>query len=226
MKMAGRYCVVIPAYNAADTIGPLVERVKALGFDVVVADDGSSDATAAKSTQGGAVVISHVTNRGKGQALQTGFEYARRMGYDGVVTMDGDGQHDPQDIAPLIRAGEVQHAGIVVGNRMANGAGMPSARWHANRLMSAIVSGLARQAIPDSQCGLRMIRREVLEGVPVRTRRFEIETELLLAAAAKRWKIVSVPVRTIYGKDQRSHIRPVRDGLRFLGLILRHVLIK
>ncbi|MBI4340915.1 MAG: glycosyltransferase family 2 protein, partial [Candidatus Omnitrophica bacterium] len=220
---AGRYCVVIPAYNAAETIGPLVERVKALGFDVVVVDDGSSDATAATATQRGAVVISHVTNRGKGQALQTAFEYARRMGYDGVVTMDSDGQHDPQDIAPLIRAGEVQHAGIVVGNRMANGAGMPPTRRHTNRLMSAIVSSLVRQPIPDSQCGLRMIRREVLEGVPVRSQHFEIETELLLNAAAKRWKIVSVPVRTIYEAGQRSHIKPVRDGLRFLGLILRHL---
>ena len=125
--------------------------------------------------------------------------------------------------AELIRAGEVQHAGIVLGNRMCNGAAMPPVRLHTNRLMSAMVSAMARQRIPDSQCGFRMIRREVLESVPLRAQRFEVESELLLGAAARRWKIISVPVRTIYDARHRSHIQPVRDGLRFLGLLLRHL---
>ena len=225
-NILGRYCVVIPAYDAAETVGPLVERVKALGFDVVVVDDGSSDATAAVASKHGAVVISHLTNRGKGHALQTGFEYARRMNFDGVVTMDSDGQHDPQEIPQLIRAGEVQHAGIVLGNRMADGRGMPRLRWKTNRLMSAVVSTVVRQVIADSQCGFRMIRKEVLDNVPVRAARFEVETELLLKAAAKRWKIVSVPVRTIYDEHHRSHIKPVRDGLRFIAVILQHLLTR
>jgi len=91
-------------------------------------------------------------------------------------------------------------------------------------LMSLLVSSMARQAIPDSQCGFRMIRKEVLDNVPVKTRHFEIETELLLKASAKKWKIVSVPIRTIYAKNQHSHIRPVVDGLRFAALILRHLI--
>jgi glycosyltransferase involved in cell wall biosynthesis len=166
-----------------------------------------------------------VRNRGKGHALRTGFEYARRAKYDGVVTMDSDGQHDPSDIPRLVRSGEVQHAGIVVGNRMADGAVMPTLRWHTNRLMSSIVSSVARQPIPDSQCGFRMVRREVLDSIPLRTDRYEVETELLLAAARHRWKIVSVPVRTIYA-NHRSHIRPVLDGARFLRLILQHLLTR
>src|SRR3989338_4179969 len=222
-RIAGRYCVVMPAYDAAATIGPLVQQVKALGFDIVVVDDASRDGTAAAASAQGAVVISHLANGGKGRALQTGFEYARRMVYDGVVTMDSDGQHDPAEIAELIRAGEVQHAGIVLGNRMCNGAAMPPVRLHTNRLMSAMVSAMARQRIPDSQCGFRMIRREVLESVPLRAQRFEVESELLLGAAARRWKIISVPVRTIYDARHRSHIKTVRDGLRFLGLLLRHL---
>ena len=218
--MNGRYCVVIPAFQAASTIGDIVRRVKQQGFAVVVVDDGSRDHTAAIASQGGALVISHLRNEGKGRALRTGFEYALRSGYDGVITMDGDGQHDPAEILHLVRAGEVQHAGIVLGNRMTNGTIMPRARRQTNAVMSSVISAIARQRIPDSQCGFRFIRKEVLEDVPLRTKRFEIESELLLAAAARRWKIISVPVQSIY-QNHSSHIRPLRDGVRFIVLVLR-----
>ncbi|MBI4341805.1 MAG: glycosyltransferase family 2 protein [Candidatus Omnitrophica bacterium] len=224
-KMQGRYCVIIPAFNAARTIGPLIRQIKPQGLAPVVIDDGSQDRTAAVASAEGALVISHLRNEGKGTALRTGFQYALRSSFDGVVTMDSDGQHDPGEIASLIRAGEVQHAGIVLGNRMANGAAMPRGRRVTNALMSSIISAMARQAIPDSQCGFRFIRREVLQAVPLRAQRFEIETELLLGATAQRWKIVSVPVRSIYPAAHRSHIHPVWDGLRFLGLVLRHLVI-
>lgn len=224
-KIIGHYCVVMPAFNAADTVGGLARRVKEIGLTAVVVDDGSTDKTAEAASKSGAIVISHLHNQGKGHALQTGFEYARRMGFDGVVTLDSDGQHDPEEIVRLIHAGEVQHAGIVLGNRMEQAQEMPRLRLQTNRLMSAIVSAITRQKIPDSQCGLRMIRREVLENIPVKAKRFEVETELLLKAAAKKWKIVSVSIRTIYPQGQRSHIKPVRDGLRFIGLIVKHVLL-
>ncbi len=217
-----RYCVVIPVFNGAQTIGDLVQRVKEQGLPVIVVDDGSQDRTAAVASDRGALVISHLQNEGKGRALRTGFEYAVRHRYDGVITMDGDGQHDPEDIPRLIREGEVQHAGIVLGNRMNNGAVMPRRRRWANHLMSQIISLVARQTIPDSQCGFRVVRREVLENVPLRSTRFEIESELVLRAAAKRWKIISVSVKTIYDARHRSHIRPVREGLRFLWLLMRH----
>ena len=219
----GRYCVVIPAFDAAGSIGELVRRVKLQGLEVVVIDDGSRDHTASIASAQGALVISHLCNQGKGQALRTGFEYVLRSRYDGVITLDSDGQHDPQEIPQLIRAGEVQHAGLVLGNRMTNGAAMPRLRRLTNGLMSDIISSVARQRIPDSQCGFRFIRREVLESVPLRAMRFEIETELVLGAALRRWKIVSVPVRSIY-RDHHSHIRPVREGLRFIGVVLRYLM--
>lgn len=220
--MRGRYCVVIPAFQAAGTIGELVRRVKLQGIDVIVVDDGSRDQTAALAAKQGALVISHLRNEGKGRALRTGFEHALRSGYDGVITMDGDGQHDPAEIPQLVREGELQHAGIVIGNRLTNGSPMPRARRWTNRLMSAIVSAVARQHIPDSQCGFRLIRAEVLSSIHLRATRFEIETELLFGAAARRWKIISVPIRSIY-QDERSHIRPLRDGIRFLQTVARYV---
>ena len=218
--VTGRYCAIIPALNAGKTIAGLVRQARAQGVDVVVIDDGSTDRTAALAAAEGALVISHLRNCGKGRALRTGFEHALRARYDGVLTLDGDGQHDPIEIPALIRVGEAQHAGLVLGNRMGEGLAMPRVRRGTNRLMSRILSGLARQDIPDSQCGFRFIRRELLDRLPLRSSRFEIESEVLLWAAAHRWKIVSVPVASIY-RDHASHIHPVRDGLRFLLLLAR-----
>ena len=221
--MNGRYCVVIPAFEAAKTIGELIRRIKPHGLGIVVVDDGSRDRTAAIAAQEGALVISHLRNQGKGSALRTGFEYTLRSRYDGVITLDSDGQHDPAEIPSLIRAGEVQHAGIVLGNRITNGAVMPPVRRWTNTVMSGIVSSIARQRIPDSQCGFRFIRKEVLESVPLRAKHFEIETELVLGAAKRRWKIISVPVRSIYQEHHQSHIRPLQDTIRFLGLVVRYL---
>lgn len=220
--MSTTYCVIIPAYDAANTIGALVERIKPHGVPVLVIDDGSHDRTTAVASARGALVISHLRNEGKGRALRTGFQYALRKGYDGVITMDADGQHDPDDLPALIRAAEVQHAGLVIGNRMDRPDGMPSLRRWTNRVMSGIVSAVARCRVPDSQCGFRLIRKELLGLLPLYATRFDIETEILLKTASRRWKIVSVPIRSIY-TDHPSHIRPLREGARFVALLMRHL---
>ena len=222
--MKGRYCVLIPSVDAAETIGPLVQRVKAQGLAVVVVDDGSRDRTAAAAAAEGALVISHLRNEGKGRALRTGFEHVLRAGYDGVITMDGDGQHDPAEIPQLIAAAERQYAALVLGNRFANSGPMPVARRLTNRVMSGLISALIRQPIIDSQCGFRFIRKEVLETVPLRSRLYEIETELLIGAARRRWKIVSVPIRAIYDASHKSRIQPIRDAARFAGVLFRAVI--
>jgi glycosyltransferase involved in cell wall biosynthesis len=219
--MSSRYCVVIPAFNSADTIGALVRGVKQHELPVVVVNDGSTDQTAPIASQEGAVVISHLRNEGKGRALRTGFEYALRAQYDGVITMDSDGQHDPAEIPSLIHAGERQHAGLVIGNRMATST-MPLVRRWVNRLLSWIVSAVARQPMPDTQSGFRLIRKEVLTSIPLRATGFDIETELLLAAAKRRWKTIFVAVHTTYD-NHTSHIRPLRDGLRFFRMVFRYL---
>ena len=218
----GRYCVLIPVFNGGQAIAGLVGEIRSLGLPVIVVDDGSNDRTAALAAARGALVISHLRNLGKGCALRTGFEHVLQRRFDGVVTMDGDGQHNPKEIRALIHAGETQHAGLVLGNRLTNGAVMPFARRQTNLAMSAVISLLARQRIPDSQCGFRFIRREVLQDVSLRARRYEIETELLLAAADRKWKIISVPVMSTY-RDQRSHIKPLRETFRFLAILLQHL---
>lgn len=214
------YCVIIPAFNAAKAIGPLIQAVKRQGLSVVVVDDGSHDRTAMIATEQGVPVISHLRNLGKGSALRSGFQYALRLSYDGVITIDSDGQHNPDEIPRLIRVGEREHAGIVLGDRTSDITAMPFLRRWTNRLMSEVVSRLIHQRIPDSQCGLRFIRKEVLGSIHLQATHFELETELLLAASLHHWKTVSVPVRTIYTKET-SHINPIPDTWRFFQVVLR-----
>ena len=221
--MRRRYCVVIPALNAARTLEPLVAALKARTLDVVVVDDGSSDATAQVASVAGALVVSHARNLGKGAALRAGFQHALRMGYAGVITMDSDGQHDPSDAVRLIDAAEQSNARIIIGNRMLERHRMPLVRRWTNQMMSSVVSWLIRQRVPDSQCGFRFIRTEALAALPLAASRFDLETELLLAAGRQRWSVESLPVTTIYNRH-RSHIQPLQDGLRFMRLILWYAL--
>ena len=220
-----RYCVIIPALNAAQSLGALIPRIRQQGLDVIVVDDGSTDRTGTTAAAHGAIVISHLVNEGKGRALRRGFDFARRAGYDGVITMDGDGQHDPAEIPGFIETARQEGAALVLGNRMTAGAIMPVARRRTNLLMSEVISAVAGQPIPDSQCGFRLIRRELLENLSLTARRYEIETELVLQAASRRWKIVSMPIRSIYDNHQ-SYIQPIRESLRFVGQVFHHMVFR
>ena len=220
--MGLRSCVVIPSYNAAKTVGPLVRQIQRLGLNAVVVNDGSTDQTARLATEAGALVISHLSNRGKGSALRTGFAFALQNGYDTVVTMDSDGQHDPEEIPRLLEASEQPQAAIVIGHRLLDHAHMPRIRRWTNRVMSSVVSWLTRQRIPDSQCGFRVIRRPVLATLRLSGCHFDLETELLLAAARRGWMITSVPIRTIY-QNHASYIHPIMDGLRFMSVVLKYL---
>lgn len=220
--MSLRACVVIPAYNAAKTLTGLLQRLKPLGLPTVVVNDGSTDETAPVAIRSGSFVISHLANRGKGAALRSGFDYAVKTGYEAVITLDSDGQHDPQDIPQLLDAAALNGHHIIIGQRTQDLHRMPLVRRWTNRAMSWIVSRLTRQSIPDSQCGFRVIHRDVLTQVSLTSRRFDLETEILLAAAGRGWRVRSVPIRTIYERHG-SHIHPISDGLRFFRLVLRYL---
>jgi glycosyltransferase involved in cell wall biosynthesis len=209
---------LIPAWNEADRVGPVVAGARAHLPTVYVVDDGSGDGTAAAAEAAGATVLRHPANRGKGAALVTGFERARAEGFDVVVTLDADGQHLPAEIPRLLAAAE--RADLVVGNRLAGRAGMPLVRWHTNRLMSRIVSRLAGVRIPDSQCGFRCLRLAAWGALRVESRNFDFESEILVRAGRAGLRVVAVPVSTVYN-DHASRIRPVTDTVRFFRLVGR-----
>ncbi len=209
-----KICVLIPVLNESQAIGSVVESLRNRNLDVVVVDDGSTDDSGAIASQKGAIVIRHDTKKGKGQSLRDGFRYIVDRGYDGVVTMDGDGQHDAADLDQFIRLVERERPGVIVGNRMAKPDGMPWIRYLTNRLMSAVISRACGQRIPDTQCGYRYIDTKVLRDIPLHCDDFEIETEMLMKAAKRGCRICCVPIKTIY-QDEESKINPLKDTFRF-----------
>ncbi len=184
-------------------------------------DDGSTDDTADIAEKSGALVLRSEVNQGKGAALIRGFEYCLNNNFDSAITMDGDGQHLPEDIPDFIRlAAEKKDLGMIIGNRMANRRNMPFIRVMTNKFMSWLLSRLTRQKISDSQCGFRLIKREVLEKLSLQTNKFEIESEMIIEAAQNGFKIGSIPIQTVYQKE-RSHINPVVDTIRFFRFIFK-----
>lgn len=215
-----RFAVVIPAYCEADRIGPVIESVRLQGVHVIVVDDGSPDETAAVARSAGAEVIRHSKNRGKGQALQTGFRRAAELGCEAVITMDADGQHDPAEIPQFLEAYQRTRIPVLIGNRMWNQRGMPLVRRLTNRFMSWLLSREMGQYLPDTQCGYRLFQTDLLRFVETESDRFAAESEILLRLAARGLRMDSIRIRTIYGTE-RSKIRPVADTIRFWRMLRR-----
>lgn len=212
--------VLIPAYNEEKGIVHLIEEIVRFVPDVIVVDDGSVDATADAVARTGASLLKHLKNQGKGAALRTGFDYILSKDFDGVLVMDADGQHAPADIPLFLEKSRRTDAGLILGNRMEKIKSMPRVRRLTNKVMSFILSFIARQRIPDSQCGYRLIKRKVLEAVSLSSSNYEIESELLIEAGKAGFKIDSIPVKTIY-RGQKSYINPLVDTLRFFKLLLK-----
>jgi glycosyltransferase involved in cell wall biosynthesis len=207
--------VVIPCFNEAPFIGAIVAAVRAHLPNIIVVDDGSTDGTALPAKAAGAEVIRLGCNGGKGAALQAGWRRACQQGFSWVLTMDGDGQHAPEDIPKFLACAERNAAALVVGDRMGNSAAMPWLRRQVNRWMSRRLSGLAGVPLPDSQCGFRLAHLETLVRLPLSARRFEIESETLLTLLAAGQRVEFVPIRVIY-ESGRSNICPFMDTWRWL----------
>jgi glycosyltransferase involved in cell wall biosynthesis len=223
---------VIPAYQDEKHIGDIVRRTRKQLERVLVVDDGSTDETAPRAREAGAEVIVHDQNRGKGQAIKTGlirwFRQANpsARSSNGEITwailLDSDGQHLPEEIDRfLAAAGNARHPTFFIGTRMNNVAGMPFVRRIVNRYMSSQISKVCGQKIPDTQCGFRMLDRQLAPALLSGGHRFDYDTEVLIIASGKGYRIESVPISTVYS-DEVSKIHPVRDAIRFLRLMRRY----
>lgn len=220
-----KVCVVIPVYNEAPFIANVLKKILQYPqVDIAVINDGSTDQTQEiVETFPQIFLQKHETNRGKGAALQTGFNFALEYGYSAVITMDGDGQHDPDEIPKFVQATEDLENVFVMGNRMEEKKTMPLVRWLTNRTMSGIVSFLSHTSISDTQCGYRLIGRKILEHIRLTTSKFDTESEILIQSCRLGFPVLQVPIETIYGEES-SKIRVVSDTLRFVYLVLRYIL--
>ena len=214
-------CVVIPAYREQRMIHNVVERVRKYVQPVIVVDDGSPDRTAAEAADAGAVVVRHTLNMGKGVALNTGFNYARQNRFDYLITLDADGQHDPADIPRFIEAYERTGIPVLIGNRMGALSNMPQVRKWTNRYMSWLLSRAMNQYVPDTQCGFRLYRCDVLPFIEARSARFAAESEILLHIASRGIRMDAVPIAVIYN-EEISKISPVHDTFRFFLMLSRY----
>lgn len=215
-----KVCVVIPTFNESKAIARLVRAIMRKGHDIVVIDDGSADDTAKIASKEGALVIRHPKNKGKGAAIKSGFRYALNTNCDAVIIMDGDGQHDPEDIGRFVEAAKTTDADMIIGNRMDEPLAMPWVRRVTNTWMSSFISNISGQTIPDTQCGYRLIKRRLLKDLPLVSSKYETESEILIRAGKDNFKILSIPIKSIY-KDEVSTINPIKDALRFIRLIVR-----
>ena len=189
---------------------------------MLVVDDGSTDNTEFEARAAGVEVVKHFANQGKGAAIKTGLHIlSTRASVEYVLILDGDGQHLPEEIPAFIEAANDTHAAMLVGNRMSDTRTMPFVRKMTNRFMSAQISGVCGQDIPDTQCGFRMFHRDLAAALcETESSKYDFETEMLVIAARRGGPIAAVPVSTVYG-DEVSKIHPLRDTIRFFQLMHR-----
>ena len=216
--MGERVLAVIPAYEEGPRVAAVVRGAMA-HLPVLVVDDGSSDDTSAVAEAAGATAICQRPNQGKGAALRAGFCWALERGFDAVLTVDADGQHDPADIPPFLEAHARSGADLVVGRR--DFSRMPPIRQLSNRLGGLAFSWAVGRPIPDNQSGYRLVSRRLMEAMLGSAESgFEFEVEMITTAIRAGWGIEWVPIRTIYA-DEPSHIDPWHHLKSFVRMVRR-----
>lgn len=193
---------------------------KAASFlPVLVVDDGSSDDTLLHARASGVEVLEQKPNQGKGAALRAGFRLALKRGYDAVITLDADGQHDPCEIPAFIQAFASQPSDLIIGAR--EFSQMPAARRMGNSLGRKLFSWAMGADIPDNQSGYRLISRQLIEKILTSQQQgYEFEVEMIAVCVREGLRLSWVPIRTIYG-EEKSHIQPFKHIVRFFDLVLR-----
>ena len=212
---------VVTAFNAAPTVRGVVAAIREAvpGAFVIVVDDGSTDGTADAVHGLADATVRFQENRGKGAALREGFARALERGCDRIVTIDADGQHDPRDAMRLLEA--LGDADLAVGARRRVPGQMPLGRRITNRLSAAAVARCVGQPVADAQSGFRAMRASVAANVKPAGARYEFETEFLICAARRGYRIAYVSIPTSYPRIIPSRFRAVRDSARIIETIWR-----
>jgi glycosyltransferase involved in cell wall biosynthesis len=204
---------LIPAFNESCKIASVVAGAR-LYLPVLVVDDGSSDTTAECARQAGAEVLLQKPNQGKGAALRAGFRHALDCGYEAVITLDADGQHDPLEITAFLETACARPAGLIIGAR--DFSRMPPGRRLANSLGRACLSLVLGQPVRDNQSGYRLITRPIMQAMLASSEQgFEFEVEMVAVCLRMGYRLDWVPIRTIY-QGEKSHIRPWQHVWNFL----------
>ena len=216
-----RVCVVIPAFNEGRHVADVVTRVALAGHVVLVVDDGSHDDTPTEAGRAGAVVVSHLVNRGKGAAIRTAFQWVVEHGFDAALFLDADGQHLPEEVPRFVQEYEKTRPDLIVGSRMHDWTGMPAVRKLSNTVSSKLVSLLAGTRVTDSQSGYRLLSADLIGTLTAHGGQgFDFESEMIIDAVRGGFAYAEVPISCVYA-DEKSYYHPIRDGLGFVSLVSR-----
>jgi glycosyltransferase involved in cell wall biosynthesis len=209
---------LIPAYNAEQFVGDVVRRAKA-HVPVITVNDGSRDGTLGVLRASGATVIDQQPNQGKGAALQRGFRAALDLGAAAVITLDADGQHDPDEIPLFLAKFRATRADLIIGER--DYSQMPLVRRMSNTIGRRAFSWAMGRLIRDNQSGYRLLSRRLIEAVLAsKERGYEFEMDMIVMSVKRGWPIEGVPIRTIYG-EETSNIRPLQHVVHFFRMVRR-----
>lgn len=215
-RSSARILALIPAYNEAGRVGSVVAAVRAR-LPVLVVDDGSTDDTARLAEEAGATVLRQQPNQGKGAALRAGFRWALDAGYDAVITLDADGQHDPAEIPAFVEAFSAQSADLLIGERTF--AQMPFPRNLSNTIGRWLFSWALGQPVRDNQSGYRLLSQRMMEAtLESREGGFEFEVEMIVTCVQRGYRLAGVPIRTIY-EGEKSHIKPIPQTIHFMRVV-------
>ncbi len=222
-----KIAILIPAYNEEINIEKVISGCIKYKKDIVIINDGSTDGTAntvkAVPDPGSPriILLEHEINRGKGQALITGFEYIVKNNYSGVITLDADGQHDVNEIADFLKTVADEDPDLIVGDRLGKTKGMPLVRLLTNVFTSWVISKIAGRRISDVQSGYRYISSKALRTIKLETKNFDTEPEILIRASWYGYSIKNIPIKTIYHENTVSHVNPITDTIKFFKLVFR-----
>lgn len=217
-----RTLAVIPCYNEEITIGSIVLKAKRHIDEVLVVDDGSTDDTAKIAKEAGATVISHKKNGGKSACIRTGFKYALAKDFDYVVTIDGDGQHNPDEIPAFLEHILNSNHDISIGLRSGNGTEMPMWRRIGKRILDYATSFGNGGHITDSQCGFRVFNKKALKAITPRlnSEEFSIESEQLIRAHELGLEVAHKNVTCKYKNLNTSTKSPTSHGFSVLSYVI------
>ncbi len=209
---------LIPAYNEEIAIQFVVSETMNF-LPVLVADDGSTDATVELASGSGAMIVKNFRNLGKGAALRVGFQYALDNGYHAVLILDADGQHDPDEIPNFLECYQRKKSNMIIGMR--DFTKMPFTRRLANSLGSVLVNKLTREPIYDNQSGYRLIDANLMKLLlESQEMGFEFEVEMIFACLYAGLSIDWVPIKTIYA-NEKSHISPISHITNYFRILKR-----
>ena len=218
--MSPKILIGLPAYNESKIIGDVVSRLFDKGYsNVLVVDDASSDDTAKKARNVGAEVIVHEENKGAGGATKTILRYAREEGFDYLVLMDGDGQHDPRDIKKLL--GFKDEFDFVLGVRDFKASGVPFTRRVANWIGNVVTWVFFGKYVRDSQSGFKLLNKAAIGKVRISFDRYEFCSELIGEAKRHGLRLKQVPIRTIYTDHSKSKGQSVFEGFKMVWRMMK-----